>query len=139
MIAIVDGSGVICDPRGLDRGELLRLAQKRQMICNFDTSLLSPAGFRVLIDERGVKLPDGTLVEDGLLFRNEFHLLPLSSADVFVPCGGRPEAVDINNVNRLLTEDNLPRFKYIVEGANLFFTQVSNIQLQLFFEFRTQG
>lgn len=95
------------------------------MIVNFDTSKLGGRGFRVLVDERGVRLPDGTLVEDGLVFRNEFHLNPLSSADLFVPCGGRPEAVDINNVDRLLSpKTGLPRFKYIVEGANLFFTQV---------------
>lgn len=96
------------------------------MICNFDVSLLGPRGFRVLVDERNVQLPDGTVVEDGVLFRNEFHLNPLSTADLFVPCGGRPEAVDINNMHRMLqAEDGQPRFKYIVEGANLFFTQVT--------------
>lgn len=121
---IVDGSGVLFDPEGINRTELMRLAQKRQMICNFDVSLLGPKGFRVLVDERNVKLPDGSLVEDGLIFRNEFHLLPVSAADIFVPCGGRPEAVDINNVSRLLTAEGLSKFRYIVEGANLFFTQV---------------
>ncbi len=100
-IAIVDGSGVLYDPVGLDRAELLQLAQKRQMICNFSLNKLSPGGFRILIDERDVTLPDGEVVEDGLKFRNEFHLHPLSTADLFVPCGGRPEAVDINNVNSL--------------------------------------
>jgi glutamate dehydrogenase len=67
---------------------------------------------------------DGTVVESGLKFRNEFHLDPLSTADVFVPCGGRPEAVDLSNVHLLLKEDGTPRFKFVVEGANLFFTQV---------------
>ena len=47
-----------------------------------------------------------------------------SSATLFVPCGGRPEAVDLGNVSTLLKADGSPRFKYIVEGANLFFTQV---------------
>jgi glutamate dehydrogenase len=64
------------------------------------------------------------VVDTGLKFRNEFHLDPLSSADVFVPCGGRPEAVDLSNVHLLLNEDGTPRFKYVIEGANLFFTQV---------------
>lgn len=94
------------------------------MICNFDVTLLGPGGFRVLVDERNVVLPNGFHVEDGLSFRNEFHLLPFSTADIFVPCGGRPDAVDINNVDKLMTNEGLPRFKYIVEGANLFFTQV---------------
>ncbi len=55
---------------------------------------------------------------------------PLSSADVFVPCGGRPEAVDLNNVHCLLNADGSPRFKYIVEGANLFFTQEARLRLE---------
>lgn len=136
-IAIVDGSGVIYDPEGLDRSELLHLAQKRQMICNFNTEKLGSRGFRVLIDERDIVLPNGELVDDGLKFRNEFHLHPLSSADMFVPCGGRPEAVDINNVHLLFSMEKtgdqevfVPRFKYIVEGANLFFTQEARIRLE---------
>ena len=50
--------------------------------------------------QSGVTLPDGTVVPSGLAFRNEFHLTPYSSADLFVPCGGRPEAVNLKNVNR---------------------------------------
>jgi glutamate dehydrogenase len=41
-VAVVDGSGVLYDGEGLDRGELLQLAQKRQMICNFSVSKLGP-------------------------------------------------------------------------------------------------
>ncbi|KAJ3127236.1 NAD-dependent glutamate dehydrogenase [Nowakowskiella sp. JEL0407] len=129
-IAIVDGSGVLYDPVGIEREELTRLATKRVMISQFDVSKLSDKGFRILVDETNVTLPDGTLVESGLKFRNEFHLNPLSSADVFVPCGGRPEAVDLSNVNTLLKEDGTPRFKYIVEGANLFFTQEARLRLE---------
>jgi len=72
--AIVDGSGVIYDPRGLNRQELTRLAKARQMVEHFDTSKLGPDGFRVLISDQNVKLPDGELVESGIVFRNEFHL-----------------------------------------------------------------
>ncbi|TPX36919.1 glutamate dehydrogenase [Synchytrium microbalum] len=128
--AIVDGSGVLCDPEGLDRTELLRLANSRQMVSAFDVSKLGPKGFRVLIDEKNVRLPGGRLIEDCLKFRNEFHLDELSSAEVFVPCGGRPEAVDLSNVHQLLKKDGSPRFKYIVEGANLFFTQEARLRLE---------
>ena len=55
--SIVDGSGVIYDPLGLDRAELSRLAVGRKMINNFQISKLSPKGFRVLIDENNVTLP----------------------------------------------------------------------------------
>lgn len=129
-IAIVDGSGVLYDVDGLNREELIRLANKRQMVIDFDITLLGPKGFRILVDENQVKLPDGTVVESGFKFRNEFHLNPLSTAEVFVPCGGRPEAVDLANVNLLLKEDGGSRFKYIVEGANLFFTQEARLRLE---------
>ncbi|KAJ3183114.1 NAD-dependent glutamate dehydrogenase [Geranomyces variabilis] len=128
--AIVDGSGVLYDPEGINREELLRLATKRLMISQFDTSKLGSKGFRILVDESNVKLPDGTIVDSGVKFRNEFHLHPLAAADVFVPCGGRPEAVDLSNVSTLINADGTPRFKYIVEGANLFFTQEARLRLE---------
>ncbi|CAB4378082.1 unnamed protein product [Rhizophagus irregularis] len=129
-VAIVDGSGVICDPEGIDRNELKRLAQNRLTVSRFEASKLSPNGFKVLIDEQNIKLPSGQAVEDGLLFRNNFHLMNLVSAELFVPCGGRPEAVDLSNVNLLLDKNGKPRFKYIVEGANLFFTQEARVRLE---------
>ncbi|RGB24063.1 Glutamate/Leucine/Phenylalanine/Valine dehydrogenase-domain-containing protein [Rhizophagus diaphanus] len=129
-VAIVDGSGVICDPEGIDRSELKRLAQNRLTVSRFEDSKLSPNGFKVLIDEQNIKLPSGQAVEDGLLFRNNFHLMNLVSAELFVPCGGRPEAVDLSNVNLLLDKNGKPRFKYIVEGANLFFTQEARVRLE---------
>ena len=59
---IVDGSGVLFDPQGIDRKELLKLAEARQMISHFDVTKLSKQGFRVLVDEMNVKLPDGGVV-----------------------------------------------------------------------------
>ncbi|KAL9547950.1 hypothetical protein MBANPS3_005930 [Mucor bainieri] len=130
-IAIVDGSGVLYDPVGIDRTELTRLASSRLMISNFDTSKLSSEGFRVLVDENNVKLPDGTtVVENGLNWRNSFHSNPLAQATLFVPNGGRPESVGLDNVQALIDCGNGPLFKYIVEGANLFFTQEARLRLE---------
>ncbi|KAI8611306.1 Glutamate/Leucine/Phenylalanine/Valine dehydrogenase-domain-containing protein [Chytriomyces sp. MP71] len=129
-IGIVDGSGVLCDPQGINREEMTRLATQRLMVNHFDVRKLSKDGFRVLVDEVNVKLPDGSIVDSGLKFRNEFHLNPLSSADIFVPCGGRPEAIDLTNVDALFGLDGNPRFKYIVEGANLFITQEARLRLE---------
>lgn len=56
-IGIVDGSGVLFDPSGLNRNELNRLASKRLMINHFDVSLLGPKGYRVLVDDNEIKLP----------------------------------------------------------------------------------
>ena len=127
-VAIIDGSGVLFDPSGIQREELVRLAKARQPISHFDTGRLGKGGFRVLIEENNVKLPSGEIVENGVAFRNTFHLHQLFSGDLFVPCGGRPEAVDISNVHLLI--EPTPRFKYIVEGANLFFTQEARLALE---------
>ena len=65
---------------------------------------------------------------DGTDFRNSAHLR--FKADLFVPCGGRPEAVNISNVSALVDADGKPHFKYIVEGANLFLTQQARLHLE---------
>ena len=67
-------------------------------LANFDLLL-----FQVLVSQSDVSLPDGTVVPNGLAFRNEFHLTPYSTADLFVPCGGRPEAVNLKNVHRFVS------------------------------------
>lgn len=128
--SIVDGSGVLHDPAGLDRGHLQRLANARLPVSHFDRSKLSKDGYLVTTEDRDVKLPDGTTVENGLLFRNEFHLMDRSSADLFVPCGGRPNSVHINNVDKLMNDQGEPRFRFIVEGANLFFSPEARIALE---------
>ncbi|GAO51772.1 hypothetical protein G7K_5865-t1 [Saitoella complicata NRRL Y-17804] len=129
-VAIADGNGVLYDPQGIDRGELMRLAGERKACGAFDVKKLGKGGFRVLVDETKVTLPDGSVVENGFKFRNEFHLDKLAQAELFVPCGGRPESVNLTNVHRLLDEDGVPRWKYVVEGANLFFTQEARLFLE---------
>lgn len=50
---------------GIHRETLTALANKRQMIKDFDRTKLSPKGFVVLIEDKNVVLPDGTTVENG--------------------------------------------------------------------------
>jgi len=127
---VIDGSGVLFDPAGLDRAELSDLARKREMIDKFDLTKLGPGGFRVLVSDMDVKLPTGEVVESGLNFRNSFHLHPLAAADIFVPCGGRPASINLSNVQQLINKDGSPRWKIIVEGANLFLTQDARLTLE---------
>lgn len=131
-IAIVDASGVAYDPLGLDRSVLVSLAKKRIPIVNFPTDRLSPGGFLVPIDARQVSIPGIDAPIDGVSFRNGFHLSKWAEADLFVPCGGRPESVDAGNWRRLLKDDanGTPKFRWIVEGANLFFTQEARLGLE---------
>ncbi|KAL0638274.1 NAD-dependent glutamate dehydrogenase [Maublancomyces gigas] len=127
--AIVDGSGVLVDPKGLNHDELIRLATKRAMISEFDMAKLSSDGYRVLLDDVDVTLPDGEVVNNGTMFRNNFHLRTNIHYDVFVPCGGRPEAIDLNNVTKLM-KDGKCAIPFIVEGANLFISQDAKLRLE---------
>jgi len=120
-LGIVDGSGVAYDPEGLDRAELMDLADRRVMIENFNCAKLSPGGFVVKVSDVNVTLPDGTLVPRGDVFRDTFHLSKYAVADLFVPCGGRPKAVTADNVQQLLVNGH-PKFQAVIEGANLFLT-----------------
>ncbi|KAK7689852.1 hypothetical protein QCA50_006491 [Cerrena zonata] len=127
-VAVIDGSGVLADPQGLNREELIRLAKLRVPVANFDKSKLSKDGYLVRVEDQDIKLPSGEVVLDGTDFRNGAHLR--FKADLFVPCGGRPEAVNISNVAGLIDSEGKPHFKYIVEGANLFITQQARLFLE---------
>ncbi|KAF8347207.1 NAD-specific glutamate dehydrogenase [Amanita rubescens] len=127
-IAVIDRSGVLADPHGIDRAELIRLAKLRVPVSRFDTSKLSEDGYLVRVEETDIKLPSGEIVLDGTDFRNSAHFR--FKADIFVPCGGRPEAVNISNVAGLIDANGKPHYKYIVEGANLFFTQQARLYLE---------
>lgn len=127
--AIVDGSGVLVDPNGLDREELLRLAKHRLMIVQYDVSKLSSEGYRVLVEDTQFKLPSGEIVNNGTAFRNTFHLRNQEYCDLFVPCGGRPESIDLSTANKLIVNGK-STIPYIVEGANLFITQDAKLRLE---------
>jgi len=55
-------------------------------------------------------------------FRDNFHLNPIITADYFVPCGGRPESVNLENVSQMFDKNGKLRFPHIIEGSNLFIT-----------------
>jgi glutamate dehydrogenase len=130
ILAIVDGSGVLYDPSGIERRELARLAKARKMVEHFRRERLSTQGFFVSVKEKNISLPDGEKVESGLEFRNTFHFHPKFAADLFVPCGGRPASITINNWQKYLDDKGHPRFKVIIEGANLFITQQARLRLE---------
>ena len=68
-IGIVDGSGTLMDPNGIDREEMTRLATERLMVEHFDKSKLSKDGALVLVNETDVTLPDGSIVDNGLTLK----------------------------------------------------------------------
>jgi glutamate dehydrogenase len=56
-IAIIDGSGVLADPNGINREELVRLAQLRVPVSNFNQAKLSKDGYLVRVEDQDIKLP----------------------------------------------------------------------------------
>src|SRR5947199_10411040 len=64
-----------------------------------------------------------------MTFRNTFHLRNTGLTDSFVPCGGRPESVDLVTVNKLI-KDGKSLIPYIAEGASLFITQDAKLRLE---------
>lgn len=57
----------------------------------------------------------GEVIADGTDFRNSAHFR--YKADILVPCGGRPESVNVTNVDRLWNAEGVTNFKYLVEGG----------------------
>ena len=45
--------------------------------------------------------------------------------DAFIPAGGRPNTIDMNNYRHFLTPEGKPSAPLIVEGANLFVTTLA--------------
>jgi glutamate dehydrogenase len=56
-VAIIDGSGVLADPVGINREELIRLAKLRVPVSHFDKSKLNKEGYLVNIEDQDVQLP----------------------------------------------------------------------------------
>ncbi len=64
-------------------------------------------------------------------FYREYNSLIFNvPADLFIPAGGRPETVDIDNCHRFFDNTGQPTAHIIVEGANSFITPEARTELQ---------
>jgi glutamate dehydrogenase len=145
LVALVDVSGTIYDPQGLDLKEMAHLYEMGLPIRNFPPEKLSDGGF--LLDLRSKKEESayvqltlchkkekGQLIQEWLpgnemnhLFRNNVHQV---KADVFIPAGGRPRTLNDSNYQTFLDSEGHPTAKAIVEGANLYLTPVARHALE---------
>jgi len=140
---IVDGTGAFYDPQGADHQALSDIVLKHDLDA-FDPQALHADGF---ILYRNQTRQDGlrqlfkkiVCTESGLeeqwvtndeFFRDYNQLMFNVSTDLFIPAGGRPETLDINNYDRFFDEKGLPTARLIVEGANSFITPDARIELQ---------
>jgi len=140
---IVDGTGAFYDPEGADHEALSAIILKQDLDA-FDPEALHPGGF---ILYRNQTRQDGlrqlfkkvvkteSELEEEWIINDEFYrvynqLLFTVPADLFIPAGGRPETIDINNYKRFFSEQGDPSAKIIIEGANSFITPDARIALQ---------
>ena len=145
LISLIDVSGVIYDPQGINLGVCQELFTKGRPIRFYPVENLSEGGF--LLDmqsekREGVhivkllchKMVEGNLVQEWLtasqahqITRSFVHGVP---ADVFIPAGGRPATLGRANVRDFFASDGTPSAKVIVEGANLYLTQAARKALE---------
>jgi len=137
IVAITDGPAVVYDPAGIDREELGKLVLKANLD-SFDPEKLRGNGAYMLFsrpDNNGYRLvecADGKITES-MVDRNEYMRIFQNNlynyADIFMPCGGRPSTLNINNYLDYLP-DGKPSSRAIVEGGNSFITPDARIKLQ---------
>jgi glutamate dehydrogenase len=143
ILAIAAGSGGLYDPEGVNSKELRRLLLKSDIV-DFNPERLHPGGFilfRREYREDGIKklhrrffrthkgVEESWLTVDEL--NREFdHLIFSVSADLFFPCGGRPETIDGKNWQEMLDKNGTPTARVIVEGANSYLTPDAREELQ---------
>ncbi|KJS28871.1 MAG: NADP-specific glutamate dehydrogenase GdhA [Desulfatitalea sp. BRH_c12] len=132
---VIDGGSVLFDPAGLDREALITLAFSRHTspranTLDFPLNALSPQGFRVPLAASHVRLPDGTVVDNGALFHRNFlsdpgsrRFIRMADIGAFIPCGGLKDTVNRDNVQHFLAV--FRELRFIVEGANVFFDEAA--------------
>lgn len=141
--SIVAGAGALYDPEGANREELGRILLKRDVV-HFNPRALHPGGFIVFRHERrqeGLRelhreiLCTDSGVEERWITPDEFYrkiddLIFSVSADLFLPCGGRPETIDESNWQKLFPDALTPTARVILEGANSYITPEAREEIQ---------
>lgn len=135
LLALIDGTGTVKDPQGLDLKILIGLFEQGKGIKHYPPEKLNNGGF--LVDKHAKRNQtayvqqtlcwrkiDGRLEEDWLsgsdmnqLLRNNLNQ---TKADIFIPAGGRPRTLNESNIKDFLDETGKPTARAIIEGANLY-------------------
>lgn len=137
LLATIDISGTIFDPKGLDLALIEQLFKEGKPLRFYPPEQLHDGGF--LLDTSSKKTQtayaqqtlclrkiNGKLVEEWLSGNEMNHLLRHHvhqvKADVFIPGGGRPRTLNENNIKDFVDESGKPTARAIIEGANLYLT-----------------
>lgn len=140
---VIDGTGALYDPAGADRKALSDIVLQAD-IDGFKPEALNPGGFIIYRNQtkrdgirelyRKVMRTEAGLqelwVSNDEFYREYNSLIFTVSSDLFIPAGGRPETINANNCQLLLTSEGTPSSRAIVEGANSYITPDARIFLQ---------
>ncbi len=140
---IVDGTGALFDPDGLDKKALSDIVLKDD-IEGYAPEALHVGGFilyRMKTKKEGIsdvykKLTMTTKgLEEEWISTDKFYkafnnILFTVETDLFIPAGGRPETINATNVDKYFNAEGTPSSKVIVEGANSFITPDARQTLQ---------
>lgn len=140
---IVDGTGALFDPDGLDKDALTAIVLKDDIEV-YDPKALHPGGFilyRMKTKKEGISdvYKKLSMTESGLkeewISTDKFYkafndILFTVETDLFIPAGGRPETINESNVDHYFNAQGTPSSKVIVEGANSFITPAARTILQ---------
>lgn len=145
LLALIDGSGTIYDPEGLDLDILAKLFHEAKPIAFYPPKKLSNGGFLLDISKKKqestysqktlcYRKKDNVIEEDWLSGSDMNHLLRYNVhqtvSDIFIPAGGRPRTLNDSNVQEFLDETGKPTSKAIIEGANLYLTPKARRELE---------
>lgn len=135
--ALIDGSGTIFDPIGLDLEIIAELFKKSLPIRHYPPDKLNEGGFLLDVKTKQEQTlyaqhtlcwkKEGGKPVQHWLSGNEMnhllrHLVHETKTDLFMPGGGRPRTLNESNYKDFLDESGTPSSKAIVEGANLYLT-----------------
>lgn len=140
---IVDGTGALFDPSGLDKAALSEIVLHDD-IEGFNPEALNVGGYilyRMKTRKDGISdvykkltMTDSGLNEEWIstdkFYKTFNNVIFTVETDLFIPAGGRPETINENNVDRYFNDDDLPSSKVMVEGANSFITPAARQTLQ---------
>lgn len=131
LLATIDVSGTIYEPKGLDLALVDKLFMEGKPIGFYPIDRFSEGGFfvdsknRLLITRSGKKeLSESEMFH---MLRTHVHAV---IADIFIPAGGRPKTLNESNYRDFLDSKGKPTSKAVVEGGNLYLTPGARRELE---------
>ncbi|MBN1225448.1 MAG: NAD-glutamate dehydrogenase [Deltaproteobacteria bacterium] len=143
ITSIMDISGALYDPQGINKEELSKLIHKKD-IDSFSPNKLHEGAFLLYSNERKREglierfkkvIKDTKGIHENWVSSDDFHaefenLIFSHYTDVFIPCGGRPETINDDNWEKFFAKDHNPTAKAIIEGANSFISPSAREKIQ---------